>query len=107
MPASSNFYLETKGEAETGDCGDSISNRLDILHPGLLTGGARKESRMGESVGILLVSPLYRPVDDGVRCRNIRSTPSAKVAQAIVTLALGGGYGQYIHENDAISALAG
>jgi uncharacterized protein YbjT (DUF2867 family) len=101
---SNNFYLKTKGEAE--DALRSMDfERVDIIRPGLLTGGSRPDSRPGEAIGIAL-SPLtdllmLGPLD------KYRSTPSAKVAQAIVTLALGGGYGKFIHENEAIRILAG
>jgi uncharacterized protein YbjT (DUF2867 family) len=101
---SNNFYLKTKGETE-----DSLRamdfERVDILRPGLLTGGNRLESRPGESIGIML-SPFTDLLMFGPLAK-FRSTPSAKVAQAIVTLALGGGHGKHIHENDAIRALAG
>jgi uncharacterized protein YbjT (DUF2867 family) len=101
---SSNFYLKTKGEAE-----DALRamdfDRVDILRPGLLTGGTRPDSRPGEAIGIML-SPLTDLLMLGPLSR-YRSTPSAKVAQAIVTLAIGGGHGKHIHENDSIRALAG
>jgi uncharacterized protein YbjT (DUF2867 family) len=101
---SSNFYLKTKGETE--DALRALGfERLDILRPGLLTGGQRPDSRPGEAIGILL-SPLTDLLMLGPLAR-YRSTPSAKVAQAIATLALGCGRGQHIHENDAICALAG
>lgn len=101
---SGNFYLKTKGASENA-IRDLDFERMDILRPGLLTGGKRSESRFGESLGmmfspvtdLLLVGPLSK----------FRSTPSAKVAQAVVTLALAGGHGRFIHENDSIHALAG
>ncbi len=100
----SNFYLKTKGEAE--DAMTALDfERLDLLRPGLLTGGSRPDSRPGEAIAIML-SPLTDLLMIGGLSR-YRSIPSAKVAQAAVTLALGGGYGKYIHENDAIRALAG
>jgi uncharacterized protein YbjT (DUF2867 family) len=100
----SNFYLKTKGEAEDAMAALDFE-RLDLLRPGLLTGGERPEARPGESIGILL-SPLTDLLMIGGLSR-YRSIPSAKVAQAAVTLALGGGHGKHIHENDAIRALAG
>jgi uncharacterized protein YbjT (DUF2867 family) len=100
----SNFYLKTKGEAE--DAMTALDfERLDLLRPGLLTGGERSDSRPGERIGILL-----SPFTDLLMVGNLsryRSIPSAKVAQAAVTLALCGGHGRHIHENDAILALAG
>jgi uncharacterized protein YbjT (DUF2867 family) len=100
----SNFYLRTKGQAE-----DALSafnfNRLDILRPGLLTGGQRPETRYGEQLGILL-SPLTNLLLFGGLSK-YQSIPSAKVAQAIVTLTLAGGHGRHIHMNEEIRALAG
>jgi uncharacterized protein YbjT (DUF2867 family) len=101
---SSNFYLKTKGETE--DALRALDfERVDCLRPGLLTGGSRLDSRPGEAIGIML-SPLTDLLMLGPLAK-YRSTPSAKVAQAIVTLALGGGHGRFVHENDAIRALSG
>jgi uncharacterized protein YbjT (DUF2867 family) len=102
--SSSNFYLKTKGETENALRAIDFE-RVDILRPGLLTGGTRPDSRPGESIGIML-SPFTDLLMFGPLAK-YRSTPSAKVAQAIVTLALGGGHGKHIHENDAIRVLAG
>jgi uncharacterized protein YbjT (DUF2867 family) len=99
-----NFYLKTKGEAEDAMAALGFE-RLDLLRPGLLTGGERPESRPGESIGIL-ISPLTDLLMIGGLSR-YRSIPAAKVAQAAVTLALNGGHSKHIHENDAIRALAG
>jgi uncharacterized protein YbjT (DUF2867 family) len=99
-----NFYLKTKGEAEDAMAALGFE-RLDLLRPGLLTGGERPESRPGESIGIL-ISPLTDLLMIGGLSR-YRSIPAAKVAQAAVTLALNGGHGKHIHENDSIRALAG
>jgi uncharacterized protein YbjT (DUF2867 family) len=101
---SGNFYLKTKGETE-GALRAMDFARVDLIRPGLLTGGTRPDSRPGEAIGIML-SPLTDLLMFGPLAR-YRSTPSAKVAQAVVTLALCGGQGQFIHENDAIRALAG
>jgi uncharacterized protein YbjT (DUF2867 family) len=101
---SGNFYLKTKGETETALRAMNFA-RVDLIRPGLLTGGTRPDSRPGEAIGIML-SPITDLLMFGPLAR-YRSTPSAKVAQAIVTLALCGGQGQFIHENDAIRALAG
>ena len=102
--SASNFYLKTKGEAEDGLRALGF-DRVDILRPGLLTGGTRPEGRPAEAIGAM-VSPFTDLLMIGPLAK-YRSTPSAKVARAIVTLALGGGYGQFIHENDSISALSG
>lgn len=104
LTGSPSFYLSTKGGVETALRALDF-DRLDILRPGLLTGGQRNESRLGESFASL-ISPLSDLLMLGPLTK-YRSTPSAKVTRAIVTLALGGGYGQFIHENDSISALSG
>ena len=104
MPASSSFYLRTKAATE-----ESLRalgfDRLDILRPGLLTGGSRAQSRPGESIGIMLA-----PITDVLMLgplHKYRSTPSLKVAKAITRLASSEGHGQFIHENSSINALAG
>jgi uncharacterized protein YbjT (DUF2867 family) len=104
MPASSNFYLRTKAEAEEGLSALKFE-RLDIIRPGLLTGGSRPHSRPGESIGIMLA-----PFTDILMMGPLgkyRSTPSVKVARAIAALVAAGGQGKFIHENDSIDALAG
>jgi uncharacterized protein YbjT (DUF2867 family) len=101
---SGSFYLRTKGEVE-GALSSIGFNRLDIIRPGLLTGGDRPESRPGESLGIML-APLTDLLMLGSFSR-YRSTPSAKVAKAIAALVALGGQGRFIHENDEINTLAG
>lgn len=101
---STNFYLNTKGEAEAA-MAQAGFERVDFLRPGLLTGGERPESRPGESVAIML-APLTDLLMVGGLSR-YRSIPARVVAQAIANLALAGGQGEHIHENDAIRALAG
>jgi uncharacterized protein YbjT (DUF2867 family) len=104
MPASSSFYLRTKAETEQG-LGALTFDRLDIIRPGLLTGGSRSDSRPGESIGIMLA-----PFTDRLMIGPLgkyRSTPSAKVARAIAALVARGGQGRFIHENDSINVLAG
>lgn len=101
---SANFYLKIKGEVEDALCAMGFE-RVDLIRPGLLTGERGGERRIGERIGIML-SPLTDLFMLGALSK-YASTPSAKVAQAIVKLALTGGKGQFIHENDAIRALAG
>ena len=100
----SNFYLKTKGEAEAAMAHMGF-DRVDFLRPGLLTGGERPESRPGESFAIML-APLTDLLMVGGLSR-YRSIPAQVVAQAIANLALTGGQGKHIHENDAIRTLAG
>jgi uncharacterized protein YbjT (DUF2867 family) len=103
-PKASNFYLKTKGEAEDAMAAQGFE-RLDLIRPGLLTGGERPDARPGESLGILL-SPITDLLMVGGLSR-YRSVPAATVAHAIVALVTKGGEGRHIHENDAIRALAG
>jgi uncharacterized protein YbjT (DUF2867 family) len=101
---SSTFYLRTKGEVEDGLKQLGFA-RLDILRPGLLTGDRGTERRFGERLGI-----LFSPITDAILhgpFRRYRSIDSMTVARAIAKLAIGGGSGNFIHENDAITALAG
>lgn len=104
MPASRSFYLRTKAEVEEG-LRNLKFGRLDIIRPGLLTGGSRPDSRRGESIGIMLAPftdlLMFGPLG------KYRSTPSAKVARAIAALAACDGQGVLIHENDGINTLAG
>lgn len=104
MLASSNFYLRTKGETEQG-LRNTGFKRLDIMRPSLLTGGHRDHMRPGEAFGILL-SPIVDVFMIGVM-RKFASTPSDKVAEAIVAAAGRHEDGVFIHENDSIHALAG
>jgi uncharacterized protein YbjT (DUF2867 family) len=100
---SRNFYLRTKGE--TDDALNAMDfQRVDIIRPGLLVGERGGERRIGERLGIAL-SPLTDALMPGP-LRRYRSTPAAKVAEAIANLAKMGGAGRFIHENDAIDRLA-
>lgn len=100
---SGNHYLSVKGRTEDAlkDIGFA---RLDILRPGLLHGD-RQEFRFGESLA-QMASPLTNALLAG-SLRRYRSIDSEIVARAIVNLAFADGDGQFIHENDAITALAG
>jgi uncharacterized protein YbjT (DUF2867 family) len=101
---SGNFYLRTKGQVESA-LADIGFDRLDIIRPGLLTGGSRPDSRLGESLAATIA-----PVTDLFMLGNLsryRSTPSDKVAKAIAALVAENGQGNFIHENDSIMALAG
>ncbi|WP_411341312.1 NAD-dependent epimerase/dehydratase family protein [Sphingopyxis sp. J-6] len=100
---SRNFYLRTKGEVEEALRGLGFG-RLDILRPGLLTGDRQGPPRLGEGIA-MLAAPLTDALMHG-SLRRYRSIPGATVAAAIVRLAGAGGSGSYVHENDAIRALA-
>jgi uncharacterized protein YbjT (DUF2867 family) len=104
MPASSNFYLRTKAEMEQGLQSAGFS-RLDIMRPSVLTGGHRDDYRPGEALGILL-SPITNMLMLGPM-KKFASTPSDKLAKAIMVLADRHDSGIFIHENESIRALAG
>lgn len=101
--SSANFYLSTKGKAEQALRAIGF-DRLDIIRPGLLRGN-RAETRTGELLGMML-SPLTDAMMHG-RLRRYRSIDSATVAKAITNLTMADGSGMFIHENDAITTLAG
>ena len=100
---SANFYLRTKGEAE-----DNLRalgfDRLDLIRPGLLRGERPGPQRLGEGLATI-AAPLTDALLHG-SFRRYRSISGDTVAAAIARLAGQGGSGVYIHENDAIHALA-
>ncbi len=100
---SGNFYLATKGQAEEGLRNIGF-DRVDILRPGLLRGD-RVERRIGERLAIA-ASPAIDLFLNG-SLKRFRSIESSAVARAIVKLSLADGAGYFIHENEAIAALAG
>ncbi|MBL0923698.1 MAG: NAD-dependent epimerase/dehydratase family protein [Sphingomonadaceae bacterium] len=104
VPASGSFYLRTKAETEQG-LRQIGFKRLDVMRPSLLTGGQREDHRPGEALGIFL-SPIIDMLMIG-SMRKYASTPSGKVAKAIVALTNRSEAGVFIHENDSIGALAG
>ncbi len=100
---SASFYLRVKGEAEDGLRATGF-DRLDILRPGLLRGN-RAEHRPGESFALMLA-----PLTDSLlpdRWSKYRSIAAGTVADAIMALVATGGSGDFVHENNAIAALAG
>lgn len=98
-----NFYLRTKGETEDGLRALGFE-RLDLIRPGLLLGDRPGPPRLGEGLATI-AAPLADALLHG-SFRRYRSIHGATVAAAIVNLAGQGGSGVYIHENDAIRALA-
>ena len=78
--------------------------RLDLIQPGLLL-GARNERRPGESFAQTL-APIYNPLLIGRKLRRYRAIGAADVARAIVCLSERTEPGQFVHEYDAILALA-
>ncbi|NYF34217.1 NAD-dependent dehydratase [Sphingopyxis sp. JAI108] len=100
---SGNFYLRTKGQTEN----DLVAlgfDRLDLIRPGLLRGERPGPQRLGEGLATI-AAPLTDALLHG-RFRRYRSISGDKVAAAIVALAGQRDSGVYIHENDAIRAVA-
>jgi uncharacterized protein YbjT (DUF2867 family) len=100
---SGNFYLRIKGEVEDA-MSEAGFQRLDILQPGLLL-GERGEVRRGEAIAQTL-APLYNPLLRGSKLRRYRAIPALTVARAIVRLADLAVPGRFVHQHDAIVALA-
>jgi uncharacterized protein YbjT (DUF2867 family) len=98
-----NIYLNAKGVVER-ELGKMGFDRLDIIRPGLLL-GQRTESRAAEAVGQAL-APIFNPMLMGP-FRKFRAIPAATVARSIWRLTGISESGQFIHENEAINALAG
>lgn len=98
-----NFYLRTKGETEDALAAMGF-DRLDLIRPGLLLGDRSGPPRLGEGLA-MIAAPLADALLHGA-FRRYRSIPGATVAAAIARLAGPGRSGVYIHENDAIRALA-
>ena len=103
---SGNFYLRTKAEMEAGLSALNF-DRVDVLRPGLLTGGNRTDVRPGERIASF-ISPVTDLLMLGPLAR-YASTPADRVARAILTLAgdKDTAKGTHAHENAAIRRLAG
>ncbi len=101
---SSNFYLQTKGKVEAS-LRLAGFDRTDIMRPGLLRGKRGGQVRAGEQIGIL-ISPITDFILRGPFTR-YRSIAAVDVAAAITALVGKDQNGAFIHENDAIAALAG
>jgi uncharacterized protein YbjT (DUF2867 family) len=98
-PASSNFYLRTKGEME--EAVRSLGfDRLDILRPGLLRGDRGPERRLGERIGVI-ASPLVNLFLRGGLAK-YAAIDARAVATAIVRLAGEDSPGTFIHHNREI-----
>jgi uncharacterized protein YbjT (DUF2867 family) len=101
-PASRNFYLRVKGEAEQAVSSVGFE-AVHVLRPGLLLGG-RSEHRAGEAVAQRLV-PWLSPVLQGP-LRRYRAIPAATVGRAMAGAALGRDTGVHILHFDDIEAAA-
>ena len=102
-PASSNFYLRTKGEVEQSLGGFGFE-RLDILRPGLLRGPRGGERRLGERLGIL-ASPLVNLFLRG-RLDRYAAIDAEDVAAAAAACLRRSEPGLHVHHNGRLRELA-
>ena len=102
-PASSNFYLRTKGEMEQSLAGMEFE-RLDILRPGLLRGPRGGERRLGERLGIF-ASPLVNLFLLG-RLDRFAAIDATDVAAAAAACLGRSEPGLHVHHNDGLRRLA-
>ncbi|ASZ14384.1 oxidoreductase [Chitinophaga pendula] len=96
-----NFYLRTKGEAEQALLSTGIP-AVHIFRPSVLL-GPRKEFRLGETVGQLLIQVFYFLLQGS--WRKYRAIKAATVAQAMINAAAKQETGPHIYESDAIQQL--
>lgn len=100
---SGNFYLRVKGETERALV-DLGFPRVDLLRPSLLL-GERSETRRAEDLGRSLAPLGNRLLLGGLR--RYRAIPAQDVAAAAVALLGSTPDGRFVHEYDALAALAG
>lgn len=100
---SKNFYLRVKSEVER-DLAKAGFKRLDLLRPGLLKGPRGDDRRIGERAAII-ASPIADLLLHG-KFRQYRSIQARFVAEGILSLALKGTQGRFVHDNDAIRRAA-
>jgi len=97
------FYLRTKGEVEQG-LRRLAFPRLDLLRPGLLLGARAGPPRPMERLGMAL-APLTNALTPR-RWSRYRAIEADAVARAIVALVGQHAPGAFVHDNDAMIALA-
>lgn len=97
--ASSNFYLQTKGETEEA-LGKLGFRRLDILRPGLII-GRREDRRPLEWAGQVLAPLADRLLLHG-KYRRYRSIHARALAQAVFAFAHEKAQGRFVHEDGSI-----
>lgn len=101
-PRSASFYLRTKGELEEALALLGFPS-LHVLRPSLLL-GERREPRAGERVGAAL-SRITAGLMVGA-LRKYRAIDADVVARALVAASSREQPGRFVHEHDAIVALA-
>ena len=101
-PGSRIFYNRTKGEAEQA-ISEVGFEAVQLVRPSLLAGD-RRESRLGERIGLAVLKPLS-PLLRGPLSA-LRPTEAEDVAAALVALAAARPTGVHTYEPDAIRAWA-
>jgi uncharacterized protein YbjT (DUF2867 family) len=101
-PKSRNFYLRTKGELEEKLRSLPFA-AVHIFRPSFLV-GTREESRLGESLGMILAGFLQFTLTG--RLRRYRSIKAADVGRAMVAAAKSARPGRIVYEYDEIRQLA-
>ncbi|QJE97799.1 NAD-dependent dehydratase [Luteolibacter luteus] len=94
-PGSRNFYLRTKGEVER-DLDQLGYCSITIVRPSVIW-GARKETRLGESLAVFALTAM-RPVVP----RRYRVVPAARIAKALLRGAIAGIPGKRVLESEEI-----
>lgn len=102
-PATGNFYLRVKGEAER-DASALPFAAVHVFRPSFLL-GERGERRTGEAIGIAVARGIQGALFGGLR--KYRPVEAAAVAEAMVGAARGGQPGRHIYHYDEILRLAG
>jgi uncharacterized protein YbjT (DUF2867 family) len=100
-PASRNFYLQVKGEAER-DVAALPFRAVHVFRPSLLT-GARAEFRAAERIGIILATAVAPLMVGGLR--RYRPIAADVVARALRAAARHGGTGVIVYESERIAGL--
>lgn len=97
--ASRNFYLKTKGEMEAA-LSKLNFKKLRILRPSILLGN-RKEKRLGEKIGIVLIKVL-NPLLIG-KLKKYRGVHAHAVARKMISATLSNEAGTTFIESDLIN----
>lgn len=100
---SGNFYIRTKGRAEDGLAAAGFHG-LHIFRPSLLL-GERTEFRLGERAGAVVMKALDFAMTG--KLARYRAIPGAKVAKAMVNIALADTGGTHIYTNEVIHVIGG
>jgi uncharacterized protein YbjT (DUF2867 family) len=102
-PKSRNFYTRTKGRVEEGLAAAGFHG-LHIFRPSLLLGD-RAEYRLGEHISSVLMKGLDFTMVG--KLAKYRAIPGAKVAKAMVNIALANTGGMHIYTNEVIHVIGG